>query len=732
MNRLLFLSTILAIFFIGCTNDFNDIPQQPTVPGQNKPEDNNVTPVSIPNNEIWYTSYYGRIIQPNDVAKFGANILSNTYEKGKGIIVFDSEVSEIGDFAFNSCEELRSIVIPNAVTSIGQSAFYLCSRLSSITIPKSIQSIEDFAFHKCENLLEVHISDVGEWCKIDFADKNANPLRYAQHLYLDAKLVTKLIIPNETTEIGNWAFYDCDDITSISFSNNVEHIGISAFYDCNRLENITNSNNLTYIDSHAFENCTSLRNIVIPDTVVEIGDFAFSNCISLSNVSMSKSLSKLGQSAFMGCTDIKSIVISDYVEKIQTNTFKDCINLSYISIGSNVNYIGGYAFENCKNLKTVDISDVSAWCSVTFGGLYSNPLSYATELYLNGASVYELIIPNDVTYISDGVFQNCSNITSVRIPKSLTKTGFGAFHGSRNIKDVYIEDLEAWCNIEFGTSGGNPIYNSNLYLNNELVVDLVIPEGISLIGRSVFESCSSIKSVTIPNSTTQIGDMAFYECNNLTSVYCNATTPPTIGYRDWTFDQNAPDRKIYVYAQCVNAYKTMWHQYAGDIVSSGSAPDIENTTIHYTTADEKIIYVKNLPIISNGYYSNRDGLMVICGKLSYVPKDTFYNCENLTSIDIPDGVISIGETSFCRCTNLKSFVIPESVISIGDSAFSSCYNLETIYCKPQTPPIIADNVFFNNSSNLKIYVPIESIELYKVQWAEYSSYIYAYDFTATP
>ena len=126
---------------------------------------------TIPNNQIWYTSSDGKV-RPygNDV--FGANIVTNVYENGKGVITFDGNVTSIGDWAFADCTSLTNITIPNSVTSIGDYAFANCTSLTSITIPSSVTSIGDQAFIYCKSL-------------------------------------TSITIPNNVTSIGDYAFIHC-------------------------------------------------------------------------------------------------------------------------------------------------------------------------------------------------------------------------------------------------------------------------------------------------------------------------------------------------------------------------------------------------------------------------------------------------------------------------------------------------------------------------------------------
>jgi len=91
------------------------------------------------NNEIWYTSSDGNVVTPNKTDVFGANIVSNNYENGQGIITFDGTVTSIGGYAFEDCFSLTSVTIPDSVTIIGDYAFRDCSKLTSITFEGTIE-----------------------------------------------------------------------------------------------------------------------------------------------------------------------------------------------------------------------------------------------------------------------------------------------------------------------------------------------------------------------------------------------------------------------------------------------------------------------------------------------------------------------------------------------------------------------------------------------------------------
>ena len=219
---------------------------------------------------IFYTSSDGEVITPYKTDVFGANIVSNTYENGKGVITFDDEVTSIGDYVFENCSSLTSITIPDSVTEIGEGAFYKCTSLKSITIGNSVTSIGDYAFEDCRSL-------------------------------------TSITIPNGVTSIGDSAFSYCDSLTSITIPDSVTKIGGSAFSHCSSLTSVTIGNSVTSIGSEVFDWCTSLTSVTIGNSVTEIGFRAFSTCFSLTSVTIPDSVTSIGNEAFAGCESLTSV-----------------------------------------------------------------------------------------------------------------------------------------------------------------------------------------------------------------------------------------------------------------------------------------------------------------------------------------------------------------------------------------------------------------------------------------
>ena len=364
-------------------------------------------------------------------------------------------------------------------------------------------------------------------------------------------------------------------------------------------------------------------------------------------------------------------------------------------------------------------------------------VNIVSNTYVDGKGVIEF--DGDVTIIGDYAFLYCSNLTSVTIPDSVTTIGHGAFGGCENLEAVHITDLVSWCNIDFinlftdGSVdlGTNPLgYAHNLYLNGELVTDLVIPDGVNEIKLMAFALCESITSVTIPDSVTTIGDDAFYGCSSLTSVTigdsvtsigkhafysCTSLTSVTIPDSVTTIGHGA-------FGGCENLEAV----HITDLVSWCNIDFINLFT------DGSVDLGTNPLGYAHNLYLNGELVtdLVIPDGVNEIKLMAFALCESITSVTIPNSVTTIEDYAFSSCTSLTSVTIGNGVTTIGVCAFAYCDSLTSVYCKATTPPAGGYYMFECNASDRKIYVPMESVEAYKSAsyWSNYASYIVGYNF----
>ena len=207
--------------------------------------------------------------------------------------------------------------------------------------------------------------------------------------------------------------------------------------------------------------------------------------------------------------------------EIGEEAFKDCMSLESITIPSSVTRIGRNAFYLCISLEATNYEgSIAQWCDIEFQLPNSNPALFSEKLYINNQLVTNLVIPSGVTRIKNYAFYKYKSLKSVTIPSSVMSVGKEVFYQCDGIKATYYEgSIAQWCNIEFKTLWSNPVnYSNNLYINDQLVTKLVIPNGVKSIKDCAFTDCSSLESITIPHGVTDIGVRAFWYCRYLESV----------------------------------------------------------------------------------------------------------------------------------------------------------------------------------------------------------------------
>ena len=491
------------------------------------------------------------------------------YSKRKSIqsVVIETGVTSIGKYAFFYCSVLLSVTIPNSVTSIGIGAFWQCTSLTSMTIPNSVTSIEAAAFGGCTSLTSVNVNNEHP-CYSSLDGVLFNKEKTLLILYPGGKQ-GEYTIPNSVTCIEDYAFDYCTGLTSVTIPNSVTSIGGCAFDNCTSLTSIEIPNSVTSIGASAFSDCKNLSSITIPNSVKNIGNYAFSGCTSLpiiddiryadtylieavtnlSSYTIKEGTRWIGSGAFYRCTNLTSIVIPDGVTSIGYGAFKDCSSLTSVTIPNSVTSIGYDAFYYCNNLGTTYNAHFFVRLDKSYAGKYSIP-----------AGIESIIKP---------AFYDCKELTAIEIPSSVTYIEEAAFDGCSSLTAVYTSDITAWCNIDFEEYDSNPLETAdNLYLNGELVTNLIIPSSVIEIKQYAFTDCQSLSSVTIYKGCKTIGKEAFGGCNNITSI----TFPSTLdSIGDFAFDCGKL-RNVYNYAvnpQDMSSY-TGWESLYRGILSTAT------------------------------------------------------------------------------------------------------------------------------------------------------------------
>ena len=222
-------------------------------------------------------------------------VLKECTDKCARSVTIPDGVTEIGEKVFLRDWKLTSVQISASVTKIGGSAFYGCEALESVKFGGTVAQWEAVK-GKAELLKNIPATIVkcadGEW------QTPSVLVEYGVFAKCFDKSVTSMVIGEDITEIGNYAFGDCTSLTSVVIPNSVKKI-----------------------DYNAFEHCTSLSSLEIPYGVTEIGEYAFAVCSSLESVKIPSSVKRIEREAFFDCKRLSKVVLGDDFDNVTAEWF---------------------------------------------------------------------------------------------------------------------------------------------------------------------------------------------------------------------------------------------------------------------------------------------------------------------------------------------------------------------------------------------------------------------------
>ena len=550
-----------------------------------------------------------------------------------------------------------SVIIPSsvsynstsyAVTSIGEYAFNYCQSLTSVTIPNSVTSIGKEAFDDCVNLTKVnYLGTVDEWIEIDFEGYHSNPFYYADDLYINGELLTNVIITTADSIMDD-AFSGCQSIKSVEIGNSVISIGNSAFSYCSGLTSVSIGNSVTSIGFRAFEGCSALKSVTIPNSVTSIDYRAFSDCSGLTSVTIPNSVTSIEQEAFSGCSALTSVAIPNSVTSISMGAFSYCSGLTSVSIGESVTSISSSAFYGCSGLTSI------VWNAKNYPNFKSDSSSPFFDV---SSQIISFIFGDDVEHIPAYLCYKMGNLKELVIPNGVTSIGDNVFHGAglHNVESIWDKGV---------------FYVGNYLVmakRNKMVGIYSIKEGTKVILHDAFEGCELLSSIIIPNSVSSIGSRAFDSCFGLTKVNYLGTVD------EWAeidfFDNPTYDAKdLYINGELLTDVKII------------SVDSIKSAAFSNCKSIKSVEIGNSVTSIGNSAFENCSGLtsVSIGNNVTSIGHYAFENCSGLTSVTIPNSVTSIGGGAFSYCSGLTSVTIPNSVTSIGDDAFRSCSGLTSV------------------------------------------------------
>jgi len=615
-------------------------------------------------------SFYGC----QDLASIMVNDSNATYSDGNGNAIINKSSKSLLLGCYNTVIPTDSTL----VTTIGYYAFHGLSKLENIYIPSNISSISTTSFYNCPNIKTIVVDEANT----TYRSEGSNAIiSSANSLMLGCQ---NTVIPNSVTSINNYAF-QYSKIKSIDIPSSVTSIGAYAFRYCSNLTTINLSSNLTAISSSMFYNCTALSEITIPDSVTSIGSSAFYGCMKLSEITIPEKVTNIGSSAFYNCYNLSVINFNatNHASAMSAGTFYgagayhaqdweyDNVNtgLLVVNIGPNVTRIpnNAFAFANASSGYITEINFAPNGVCATIG---ANAFGYNTWLK-------SIMIPNSVTTYSgsgtSSAFYGCNSSLAIFVASDTapsttyftyaTNATYGVIttqglnspssaQGNIVYEATYQDYFEAlasdWYYNDFRYTY-NSNYNNYTYLSvhgykglvafpeDEALtanVNFYIPHGATIVAGF---SGSNVEVVSLPNTIIGIEPYAFQNCSSLEKV-------------EWS--NNLEYIGDYAFENC---------SYLFSVDTPYSTMDLSNTKLteicDYAFAGTSVSMTMEKVILPE--------------TIQIIGIQAFINCEELSSINFPDSLTSIGGYAFSGCA-IETVVIDNcDDLTIGVSAFEN-------------------------------------------------------------
>lgn len=348
-------------------------------------------------------------------------------------------------------------------------------------------------------------------------------------------------------------------------------------------------------------------------------DFEISNGILLryvgnkAHVVIPEGVEKLSNSVFWNCFTMEKIIIPNTVSSLGGDTFYNCENLSDLTIPEKVVIMGDNPFANCPKLNLINKSPHFIFED---GGLYNKEKTRLIYCAIKlDSEVFE--VPDSVVSVSKHAFYNCQNLRTIIIPPSVKIMENNPFS---NLPHMQLKNNSPHFIFRDGALYNKTMTTLFYYEHATESRNLIIPEGVKIIGRHSFYNCKTIETITIPRSVEIIGYNPFTDCSSLSLI-----------------------------------------NYSPEFV-------YENGALYNKDKTELIYY--SIPNLAD--------IFVVPDTVKKIGRSAFFRCLNIKKVVIPEGVLKIERSAFANCTNLQEVAIPESIESLGEWAFLNCGSLNSL------------------------------------------------------
>lgn len=537
--------------------------------------------------------------------------------------------SEVSDFYTGTIRIPATVTYNNKnfqVTKIDLFAFNFCNELQELILPETIVSIDD-RFEYCNSLVSITVhNDNPYYCSIDGILYNKAKTNL---LIFPRARSGSFTIPESITTICSGAFEGCSSLTSVTIPNNVIDIDLYAFNGCRSLTSVTLPNSIKHIGDYAFSDCSNLEQINLPDSLYELNSGVFSECTKLSSISIPSYTYRIGENAFKNCKALKEIIIPENIKYLEGNVF-DGSGIERCIINDSKDKID-MAFE----LHNQDASFYGSSIKYLYLGREFNAIKYETVYgfvkrspFTGLNSLEEIVIGKYVDELPANTFTN--NFITGYIPigggggwefemhyetlPNLTKLTI------KDNPDEYSTELELTTNV-WGGGVTEKIANDSIIYDFKNVKTAIIERGnlrwewesqekrldifkeienlklnCHTVSRELLDSCTQLKTLTLGEDVSCIEDNAFRHTNELMDITIAADYPPCVsngisGFSDKQFTYatvSVPEKSIQRYKEA-----DVWKNFKNIKNINGIPTGIENIeeksrTVSISAADGSI------------------------------------------------------------------------------------------------------------------------------------------------
>jgi hypothetical protein len=430
------------------------------------------------------------------------------------------------------------------------------------------------------------------------------------------------------TGIGNWT--DSNVIIPDTYKGlPVTSIAENAFHGYEKLTGIVIPNSITYIGPRAFKECDNITSITIPDNVT-IDYLAFGWCNNLNSVTIGKNVTFNSSYAFDYCTKLASVVIGDGATSIGEYAFNECTSLTYVVIPDSVTSFEAGSFARCSALTDLTFEGTMAqWNAITKGTSWN----YNTGEYTIYCADGEITKQGGITYYESLEYELSEDGTGYVV------TGIGT------CTDINITVPQMYNGLPVKSIGFQAFKDCTSFSSIEL------PDGVTTIGYGAFYGCTNLTSITIPKSLESIGGSAFYNCYKLVEIINKSLFEFKVGSTGHSY---------------IAHYAIEVHNGETKIINQNDFLFYTYNNVNYLVAYIGDVVELTLP----DSYDNQE---------YRIKNYAFCDCQNLSSIIIPDSITEIPAYTFYRCKNLTEIILSKNIKKIVSNAFYICTNLKRVY-----------------------------------------------------